>query len=49
LVACTSFDPGFARGLGFPAGLLDKLLMLLIVIAVVAGIQTQTRYSTKQA
>ncbi|KKD55609.1 MULTISPECIES: metal ABC transporter permease [Paenibacillus] len=34
-----SFDPGFARGLGFPAGLLDKLLMLLIVIAVVAGIQ----------
>lgn len=34
-----SFDPGFARGLGFPAGWLDKLLMLLIVIAVVAGIQ----------
>jgi manganese/zinc/iron transport system permease protein len=34
-----SFDPGFARGLGFPVALLDQLLMLLIVIAVVVGIQ----------
>lgn len=34
-----SFDPGFAKGLGYPVALLEQLLMLLIVIAVVAGIQ----------
>lgn len=34
-----SFDPGFARGLGFPVALLDQLLMFLIVVAVVVGIQ----------
>lgn len=34
-----SFDPAFARGLGFPSALLDQLLMLLIVVAVVVGIQ----------
>jgi len=34
-----SFDAGFARGLGFPIGLLDQLLMFLIVVAVVVGIQ----------
>lgn len=34
-----SFDPGFARGLGFPVALLDQLFMFLIVLAVVVGIQ----------
>ncbi|WP_171056360.1 metal ABC transporter permease [Paenibacillus sinopodophylli] len=34
-----SFDPGFARGLGYPVAFLEQLLMLLIVVAVVAGIQ----------
>ncbi|WP_248928209.1 metal ABC transporter permease [Paenibacillus hamazuiensis] len=34
-----SFDPGFARGLGFPVALLDQAIMLLIVVAVVVGIQ----------
>ncbi|MEQ7053410.1 metal ABC transporter permease [Paenibacillaceae sp. P-4] len=34
-----SFDPGFARGLGFPVGVLEQLLMLFTVIAVVVGIQ----------
>lgn len=34
-----SFDPGFARGIGYPVALLEQLLMLLIVVAVVAGIQ----------
>lgn len=34
-----SFDPGFARGLGFPVAFLEQLLMLLIVLAVVVGIQ----------
>lgn len=33
------FDPGFARGLGYPTALLDGLLMLLIVLAVVVGLQ----------
>lgn len=33
------FDPGFARGIGYPVALLEQLLMLLIVVAVVAGIQ----------
>lgn len=34
-----SFDPGFARGMGFPVGFLEQLIMLLIVMAVVIGIQ----------
>lgn len=34
-----SFDPGFARGLGFPVAFLDQLIMFLIVVAVVIGIQ----------
>jgi len=34
-----AFDPGFARGIGMPAGLLDALLMLLLVAAVVIGLQ----------
>ncbi|TCZ80939.1 metal ABC transporter permease [Paenibacillus albiflavus] len=34
-----SFDPGFARGIGMPVGVLDQLVMFLIVIAVVVGIQ----------
>lgn len=34
-----SFDPGFARGIGYPVVLLDQLIMFLIVIAVVVGIQ----------
>ncbi|MBD0379645.1 metal ABC transporter permease [Paenibacillus sedimenti] len=34
-----SFDPGFARGLGYPVALLDQFIMFLIVIAVVVGIQ----------
>jgi len=34
-----SFDPGFARGIGYPVALLEQLLMLLMVVAVVAGIQ----------
>ncbi len=34
-----SFDPGFARGMGYPVAFLDQLLMFLIVIAVVVGIQ----------
>ncbi|CAM4348751.1 metal ABC transporter permease [Paenibacillus tarimensis] len=34
-----SFDPGFARGLGYPVVFLDQLLMFFMVIAVVIGIQ----------
>jgi ABC-type Mn2+/Zn2+ transport systems, permease components len=34
-----SFDPGFAKGLGYPTALLEQLLMLLVVVAVVAGVQ----------
>ncbi|TBL80133.1 metal ABC transporter permease [Paenibacillus thalictri] len=34
-----SFDPGFARGIGYPVAVMDQLMMFLIVIAVVAGIQ----------
>ncbi|MDQ0060706.1 metal ABC transporter permease [Paenibacillus harenae] len=34
-----SFDPGFARGLGYPVAALEQLMMLLMVVAVVAGIQ----------
>lgn len=33
------FDSGFGRGLGFPMGLLDLLLMGMIVMAVVIGLQ----------
>lgn len=33
------FDAGFARGLGYPTAVLDGLLMLLIVLAVVVGLQ----------
>lgn len=33
------FDPGFARGLGRPTGLLDGLLLLLLVVTVVVGLQ----------
>jgi manganese/zinc/iron transport system permease protein len=34
-----SFDPGFARGMGYPVSFLEQLIMFLIVIAVVVGIQ----------
>lgn len=34
-----SFDPGFAKGIGLPVIMLDQLIMLLIVTAVVIGIQ----------
>jgi len=34
-----SFDPGFGRGLGFPMGFLDALLMLLLLMSVVIGLQ----------
>lgn len=34
-----SFDPGFARGLGYPVALLEQGIMFLIVVAVVVGIQ----------
>lgn len=34
-----SFDPGFAKGLGYPVAALEQLLMLLVVVAVVVGIQ----------
>lgn len=34
-----SFDPGFAKGIGLPIMLLDQFIMLLIVTAVVVGIQ----------
>lgn len=34
-----SFDPGFARGLGYPVTFLEQFMMFLIVIAVVVGIQ----------
>lgn len=34
-----SFDPGYARGLGFPVSILDHFMMFLIVVAVVVGIQ----------
>ncbi len=33
------FDQGFARGIGFSVSLLDGLLLLLIVLAVVIGLQ----------
>jgi len=34
-----SFDPGFAKGIGYPVAFLEQLLMLLVVVAVVVGIQ----------
>ncbi|MEJ8547704.1 metal ABC transporter permease [Brevibacillus borstelensis] len=34
-----SFDPGFGRGLGFPMGWLDGLLMLMLLMSVVIGLQ----------
>lgn len=34
-----AFDPGFARGIGLPVGLLDLVLNLLILLAVVIGLQ----------
>ncbi|WP_421378311.1 metal ABC transporter permease [Bacillus salacetis] len=34
-----SFDPGFAKGIGLPIFLLDQFIMLLLVTAVVIGIQ----------
>ncbi len=33
------FDPGYGRGLGFPMGLLDGLLMLMLLTTVVIGLQ----------
>lgn len=37
--ALLSFDPGFGRGLGYPMGLLDGLLMLMLLMSVVIGLQ----------
>ncbi|WP_223067630.1 metal ABC transporter permease [Paenibacillus caui] len=34
-----SFDPGYARGLGYPAAALEQLLLFLTVVSVVAGVQ----------
>ncbi|MFC4775566.1 metal ABC transporter permease [Paenibacillus sp. GCM10023252] len=34
-----SFDPGFAKGLGYPVAFLEQLLMFFMVVAVVVGIQ----------
>ena len=34
-----SFDPGFAKGLGFHVALLDQLIMFFMVVSVVIGIQ----------
>lgn len=34
-----SFDPGFARGLGYSVGTLEQLLLSLVTICVVVGIQ----------
>ncbi|MFE4569425.1 metal ABC transporter permease [Paenibacillus chitinolyticus] len=35
----TSFDTGFAKGIGYPTALLDQFVLLLILVAVVTGIQ----------
>jgi manganese/zinc/iron transport system permease protein len=35
-----SFDPGFAKGIGLPVVWLDQFLMVLLVVAVVVGIQS---------
>jgi len=34
-----TFDPGYGRGLGFPMGLLDGLLMMMLLTTVVIGLQ----------
>lgn len=34
-----AFDPAFGRGLGFPMGLLDGVLMLMLLMSVVIGLQ----------
>ncbi|MFC4766611.1 metal ABC transporter permease [Effusibacillus consociatus] len=34
-----SFDPNFGRGIGYPMGFLNAVLMLLIVLSVVIGLQ----------
>jgi ABC-type Mn2+/Zn2+ transport systems, permease components len=34
-----SFDPGFAKGIGYPVAFFEQLLMFLMVVAVVVGIQ----------
>lgn len=34
-----TFDPGFARGIGYPVSFLQQLLLLLTVLAVVTGVQ----------
>lgn len=34
-----SFDPGFAKGLGYPVVMLDQLIMFFMVVSVVIGIQ----------
>ncbi|OWA34834.1 manganese ABC transporter [Saccharibacillus sp. O16] len=34
-----SFDPGFARGIGLPVGLLEHAMLILTTVAVAAGIQ----------
>jgi manganese/zinc/iron transport system permease protein len=34
-----AFDPGFAAGLGLPVVMLDVVLMLLLVVAIVLGLQ----------
>ena len=35
-----SFDPGFARTLGYPVGRIELLMTALLVLAIVVGIQT---------
>lgn len=35
-----AFDPAFGRSLGFPISLLDVLLTMLLVVAIVIGLQT---------
>lgn len=35
-----SFDPGFARGIGLPVGVLEQILMFLLVVAVVVGVES---------
>ena len=34
-----SFDPGFGRGIGFPMGIVEVFLMVLVTCAVVVGLQ----------
>lgn len=35
----SSFDTGFAKGIGYPTAVLDQFVLLLILVAVVVGIQ----------